>query len=68
MTPCTCSGLPHRNTIEEALVILKVSRPTLYKRVHAGLLKLVKDGKRSFISGTELARYMSECEINPPPE
>lgn len=58
---CTCgNALPHRNTIEEALAILKVSKPTLYRRIAQGLLKVTKDGARTFISGAELVRYLSE--------
>lgn len=69
-TRYTGPQLPHRNTIEESLVILKVSKPTLYRRIAQGLLRVSKDGARTFISGSELVRYMTaaENEINSPPE
>lgn len=53
---------PDRNAISEALAILKVSRATLYKRIAAGLLKITKDGRRSFVTGAEIARYLAACE------
>lgn len=60
--------LPHRNTIEEAAAVLKVSIPTLYRRVAQGLLKTTKDGGRTFISGAELVRYMAACDVSSQPE
>ncbi len=65
---CTCGhALPHRNTVEEALVILKLSRATLYQRISDGLLRVTKDGGRTFISGAELQRYMKACDATPQP-
>ena len=60
--------LPYRNTVDEALVILKLSKPTLYRRIAEGLIKVTKDGARTFISGAELVRYMTACEVSPQPE
>lgn len=50
---------PPRSTIPEFCALAKISRPTAYDRIKRGLLKVVKDGRRTFVSGEELARYLS---------
>lgn len=54
--PCR---FPPRNTIPEVIAALKISRPTVYDRIKRGLLHIVKDGRRSFVTGEELERYLS---------
>ena len=51
-----------RNTVPESCEILRISRPTFYDRVRRGLIRVVKDGGRSFVTGAELTRYMAACE------
>ncbi len=51
--------LPHlRFEITEAARILRLSRATLYDRIRDGLIKTQKDGRRSYITATELYRYV----------
>lgn len=57
------NGFPPRNTVAETLAILKISRPTFYERVKHGQLKITKDGGRTFVSGSEIARYLAACEV-----
>jgi excisionase family DNA binding protein len=52
--------LPHlRFAITEAAHILRISRATLYERIRGGLIATQKDGRRTFITATELQRYVS---------
>jgi hypothetical protein len=48
-----------RMTIPEALQVLKISRAAFYERAANGLIKIVKDGARSFVTGEELERYLA---------
>jgi excisionase family DNA binding protein len=51
--------LPYlRFEIIEAARILRMSRATLYQRIRAGHLTIQKDGRRSYITVTELHRYV----------
>jgi len=54
-----------RNTIPEACEVTGLARATLYARIKAGLLRVTKDGARTFISGAELERYLAACEAQP---
>ncbi len=45
--------------IPEALDLLGYSKPTLYRRAEAGLIQIVKDGARSYITAQELDRYLA---------
>jgi hypothetical protein len=48
--------LPHlRFDIAEAATILRLSRAALYDRINAGLIVPQMDGRRTFISATELS-------------
>lgn len=44
--------------IKEAKEVVRVGHTQLYKDRQAGLVKFHKVGRRSFISGSELLRYM----------
>jgi hypothetical protein len=46
-----------RFAIGEAAQILRISRVTLYQRINAGLIHVQKDGRRSFVTVSELQRY-----------
>ena len=41
--------------------MLRVSRATLYQRIRTGHLAIQKDGRRSYITVTELHRYLGAC-------
>jgi excisionase family DNA binding protein len=43
-----------RYTIPETAERLRVSRAFVYKKVSRGELRLMKDGKRSFVSGADI--------------
>ena len=43
-----------RYTIDESAAYLRVSRVYLYAKVQAGELRLLKDGRRSFIPGSQI--------------
>lgn len=52
--------LPHlRFEITEAAHIRRISRATLYERIRVGLIATQKDGRRTFITATELQRYVA---------
>jgi excisionase family DNA binding protein len=48
-----------RFEIAEVTRILRLSRATLYERIRDGQIKTQKDGRRSFVTATELHRYVS---------
>lgn len=50
---------PLRYTIKQATERLNISRSKLYQRIAAGLINIIKDGKRTFILADELDRYGS---------
>ncbi|PKL79803.1 MAG: hypothetical protein CVV25_06740 [Ignavibacteriae bacterium HGW-Ignavibacteriae-4] len=47
-------------TIKEVLVLLKISKPTLYSLFKSNKLKPSKIGRRSFIHHKELDRYLEQ--------
>jgi excisionase family DNA binding protein len=47
-----------RFEIIEAARILRMSRATLYERIRAGEIKAQKDGRRRYITASELQRYV----------
>lgn len=55
-----------RYTIPEALEHLKFSRALLFQRVAKGLLRTQQDGGRTFITGAELHRYITQPTIEAP--
>lgn len=48
-----------RYGIVESAQILGVSRSTIYTRIRAGALNAQKDGRRRFITASELQRYVA---------
>jgi excisionase family DNA binding protein len=48
-----------RFEISEVAHILRLSRATLYERIRDGQIKTQKDGRRSFVTATELHRYVA---------
>lgn len=51
-----------RNTIPEFCQISGLAKATVYQRIKAGLLRVTKDGARTFITGAEIERYLAACE------
>jgi hypothetical protein len=45
-----------RYSIEEAIAYLRSSRKTLYDDISEGRLATIKEGKRRFVPGSEIAR------------
>lgn len=50
-----------RFEITEAAQILRMSRAQLYNRIQDGSLKPQKDGARTYVTRTELERYVQAC-------
>ena len=44
----------------EAARIRRISRATLYERIKAGEIRTQKDGRRSYVTATELQRYVTD--------
>ena len=60
----TTPSLPHlRFEITEAAKILRISRATLYERISSGLISIHKDGRRTFITASELERYVRRLSL-----
>ena len=47
-----------RYDIAEVASILRLSRATLYQRIRVGLITIQKDGRRTFVTASELRRYV----------
>jgi hypothetical protein len=45
-----------RYTIPEAIEYLRTSRTRIYERIAEGSLVVLKDGKRTYVPGSEIAR------------
>jgi excisionase family DNA binding protein len=57
----TVSALPpldsaQRFTVDEAIAYLRSSRQTVYKLINAGELRVIKEGNRTYVPGSEIAR------------
>jgi excisionase family DNA binding protein len=50
-----------RFEIREAAEILRMSRAQLYNRISDGAIKSQKDGARTYITRSELERYVESC-------
>jgi excisionase family DNA binding protein len=48
--------LNQRYTLAETCDYLRISRPSLYKKIDAGEIRLIEEGARRFVPGTEIAR------------
>jgi hypothetical protein len=53
-----------RFEIIKAARILRMSRATPYQRMRVGHLAIHKDGRRSYITVTELQRYVGACHTS----
>jgi excisionase family DNA binding protein len=52
---------PIRFSIPEAASLLRMSRAQLYNRINDGAIKPQKDGARTYITRSELQRYVDSC-------
>jgi excisionase family DNA binding protein len=50
-----------RYGLREVGAELGLSKPTIDRRIKDGKLKAHKDGRRTFVLGEELERYVSAC-------
>ncbi len=48
-----------RFSIDEASALLRQSRAKTYNDITAGRLRIIKDGSRTYVPGTEIARRCS---------
>lgn len=60
-TKVVSSPPPMRFSIEEATVMLSMGRTQLYARIRNGAIKSHKDGARTYITRSELERYVDSC-------
>jgi DNA-binding NtrC family response regulator len=51
-----------RFEITEAPRILRISRATLYQRIRGGSISVQKDGRRTFITATEIHCYVTPAQ------
>jgi len=51
-----------RFDVPEAARILRMSRAALYLRISRGAIRAQKDGARTYITLTELERYVASCD------
>ena len=59
LTPRALPAL--RFEIPEAAQILRMSRAQLYNRIQQGSINPQKDGARTYVTRTELERYVQSC-------
>jgi hypothetical protein len=57
-----------RFEIDEVVEILRMSRAQVYNRIAEGAIRVQKDGARTYVTLTELERYVEDCERHAPPE
>ena len=50
---------PLRFAVTEAADLLRMSRAQLYNRINDGSIKMQKDGARTYITRSELERYVN---------
>jgi hypothetical protein len=48
-----------RYTVIEAMAYLRTSRQTIFANIKAGLIGTIKEGKRRYVPGAEIARLSS---------
>jgi excisionase family DNA binding protein len=52
-----------RYSVDEAIAYLRTSRATVYNLINAGSLRVIREGKRVFVPGTEIARRSTLTNI-----
>lgn len=53
--PAIPLDLHQRHTIDETCEYLRLARAHVYKKIKAGELRILKDGRRTYVPGTEIA-------------
>lgn len=56
--------IERRLTLDEASALLRLSKAAIYLRAQAGLIRLIKDGRRTFVLESEIERYSREACSN----
>ena len=59
--PVVLAPVALRYAISEASALLRMSRAQLYNRIREGSIKAAKDGGRTYITRSELERYVESC-------
>jgi excisionase family DNA binding protein len=54
-----------RYTVEETIRYLRSSRNTVYRDIAQGRLLTIKQGKRRYIPGSEIARMSAVAPVSP---
>lgn len=54
--PAQKLDIAQRYSIEEAIGFLRTSRARFYEKVSNGEITTIKDGRRTYVPGTEIAR------------
>jgi hypothetical protein len=54
--PLPALDVAQRYSVEEAIRFLRTSRATLYKDIAEGRLKVIRERRRTFVPGAEIAR------------
>jgi excisionase family DNA binding protein len=53
-----------RYTVDEAVALLRSSRPTIYHMIAAKKLCVLRDGRRVYVPGSEIARLSQLPQIS----
>jgi prophage regulatory protein len=66
-SPLPSVDLAQRYTIAEAISYLRISRASIYKEINSRRIRVIKQGKRTFVPGSEIARLSQlDSEANAP--
>lgn len=60
--PTADTAVPLLHTISGALARVSIGRSAFYELIKGGQIKVVKIGRRTYVSESELARFVSELE------
>ncbi len=55
-TPLSPLDARQRYSVDEGIAYLRESRSRLYEKIASGELKIIKDGRRTYVPGSELIR------------
>lgn len=56
-----------RYTVEEAIAYLRSSRRTIYRDIGDGRLTIIKEGRRTYVPGSEIVRRSKRPDEKSPP-
>lgn len=61
LMPCP-SPAPVMYKIPEAMAMLRMSRHTIYQQIHRGRLRIVKEGRATFVTPSAIKAYIDLLE------